>query len=136
MSDFGSHSEFGKLREVVVGSAQDLHLPPYRKDVSHYNDELRDALLKNGNKALDVQKYFPERYEETVEQMRPLSRSSASRFTGHARIRNRKRITSVPCNRGIHSFMSLTRYLSSVNTISRFPFAVPIAARKCFRCAI
>lgn len=69
MSDFGSHSEFGKLREVVVGSAQDLHLPPYRKDVSHYNDDLRDALLENGNKALDVQKYFPERYEETVEQM-------------------------------------------------------------------
>ncbi len=75
MNEFGSHSEFGKLREVVVGSAQDLHLPPYGKDLSHYNDDLREALLKNGKKPLDVQKYFPERYEETVEQMEGVAKT-------------------------------------------------------------
>ncbi len=69
MSAFGSHSEFGRLREVVVGSAQDLHLPPFGKDLSHYNDELREALLKNGNRPLDVKAVFPERYDRTVEQM-------------------------------------------------------------------
>ena len=67
MTKIGAYSEFGKLREVVVGSARDLHLPPFGKDLSHYNPELREALLDNGQKPLDVKKYFPERYEKTVE---------------------------------------------------------------------
>ncbi len=66
---FGSHGEFGKLREVVVGTAEGLHLPPFGRDLSHYNDELRAALLDNGNRPLDVRKHFPERWERTVEQM-------------------------------------------------------------------
>ncbi len=66
---FGSHSEFGRLREVVVGSAQNLHLPPYGKDLSHYNPELRDGLLANGQRPLDVAATFPERHAATVEQM-------------------------------------------------------------------
>ncbi|MEM7172624.1 MAG: amidinotransferase [Pseudomonadota bacterium] len=69
MNTFGSHSEFGKLREVVVGSAQGLHLPPYGKDLSHYNDELREALLANGQRPLDVAAIFPERHAATMEQM-------------------------------------------------------------------
>ncbi len=69
MTSFGSFSEFGKLREVVVGSAQDLHLPPFGEDLSHYVPELREALLRSGSKPLDVAGAFPERYEKTVEQM-------------------------------------------------------------------
>jgi len=69
MIQIGSHSEFGRLREVVVGSAEGLHLPPFGKDLSHYNDELREALLANGNSPLNIQKHFPERWEATVEQM-------------------------------------------------------------------
>jgi len=69
MAKFGSHGEFGPLREVVVGSAQDLHLPPYGKDLSHYNPELREALLANGRRPLDVKATFPERFERTVEQI-------------------------------------------------------------------
>ena len=75
MTKIGSYSEFGKLREVVVGSARDLHLPPFGKDLSHYNKELRSALLDNGNKPLNVEKYFPERYAKTVEQMENVVRT-------------------------------------------------------------
>ncbi len=52
-----------------MGSAQHLHLPPFGKDLSHYNPDLRKALLDNGNRPLDVSKAFPELYERTVEQM-------------------------------------------------------------------
>lgn len=69
MVSFGSYSEFGVLREVVVGSAQDLHLPPFGRDLSHYNSELREALLANGQKPLDVAATFPELYQRTVEQI-------------------------------------------------------------------
>ncbi len=65
----GSHSEFGTLREAVVGIAQGLSLPPFGKDLSHYNDELRAALIANGDHPLDIARTFPERYERTVEQM-------------------------------------------------------------------
>ena len=69
MTNIGSYGEFGRLREAVVGSAQDLHLPPFGKDLSHYNEELRAVLLENGNKPLSVEKCFPERHQKTVEQM-------------------------------------------------------------------
>lgn len=69
MGSFGSYSEFGTLREVVVGSAQHLHLPPFGKDLSHYNPDLREALLNNGNKPLDVATAFPDLYRRTVEQI-------------------------------------------------------------------
>lgn len=69
MTNFGSYSEFGKLREVVVGSAQNLYLPPFCKDLSHYNSELRDALFRNGDKPLNVATAFPELYERTLEQL-------------------------------------------------------------------
>lgn len=66
---FGSHSEFGILREIVVGSADGLTLPPFGKDLSHYNDELRDALIANGNRPLDVRTHFPDRWQETADQI-------------------------------------------------------------------
>ncbi len=79
MTNFGSYSEFGKLREVVVGSAQNLHLPPFCKDLSHYNSDLRDALLKNGDKPLSVATAFPELYERTLEQLENVA-STYERF--------------------------------------------------------
>ncbi|MGI9311102.1 MAG: dimethylarginine dimethylaminohydrolase family protein [bacterium] len=66
---FGSHSEYGVLREVVIGDARGLELPPFGKDLSHYNDELRAALLANGERALSVQQHFPQRWEETCRQI-------------------------------------------------------------------
>lgn len=69
MTPFGSHSEFGKLREVIVGIPDDLTLPPFGKDLSHYNDELRAVLEKTDNKPLSVKEHFPERWEETKKQM-------------------------------------------------------------------
>ncbi|MDH3740228.1 MAG: hypothetical protein OER56_01405 [Hyphomicrobiales bacterium] len=67
--EFGAHSEFGTLREVIVGIADGLTLPPFGKDLSHYNDELREALVANGNRPLDIKTHFPERWEQTAEQM-------------------------------------------------------------------
>lgn len=75
MHGFGSHSEFGKLREVVIGSPQDLTLPPFSKDLSHYNDELRSVLESTGNKPLSVQEHFPERWEETQKQMEGVAKT-------------------------------------------------------------
>ena len=69
MAPFGSYSEYGPLREVVVGSAQNLHLPPFGKDLSHYNDELREALERTPGQPLDVAAAFPELYERTVSQI-------------------------------------------------------------------
>ena len=65
MAAFGSHSEFGKLREVVVGIPDGLTLPPFGNDLSHYNDDLRSALVANGNRPLAIEQAFPERWAET-----------------------------------------------------------------------
>jgi len=54
---------------VVVGTAEGLSLPPYSKDLSHYKTELREALLANGNRPLDIAKAFPERHSATQQQI-------------------------------------------------------------------
>ncbi len=69
MTGLGNHSEYGVLREVVVGSAANLHLPPYGNDLLHYPGPLRDALLANGAGPLDVAHHFPDLYAETVRQI-------------------------------------------------------------------
>ena len=69
MGKLGSHSEFGTLREVVVGTAHELRLPPFGKDLSHYNPELRAALLANGDRPLEVARAFPAKHNETVRQI-------------------------------------------------------------------
>ena len=69
MTTLGSHSEYGKLREVIVGSARDLTLPPFGEDLSHYNDELRSVLRATGNQPLSVAEHFPKRWEETHRQI-------------------------------------------------------------------
>ena len=75
MNPFGSHSEYGTLREVIVGSAQDLTLPPFSADLSHYNDELRSVLEATGNQPLSVAKHFPERWAETNRQIEGIVKS-------------------------------------------------------------
>jgi len=74
MSGIGNHSEFGVLREVVIGSPQDLTLPPFSKDLRHYNDELRSTLEATGNKPLSIEQHFPERWAQTSEQMDGIAR--------------------------------------------------------------
>jgi len=69
MTPFGSHSEYGVLREVVIGNARDLTLPPFGGDLLHYNDELRAALQATGNRPLAVADHFPGRWEKTCEQI-------------------------------------------------------------------
>ena len=75
MNKFGSFSEYGTLREVIVGSVQDLTLPPFSEDLSHYNDELRSVLAVTGNKPLVVREHFPERWEKTCEQIEGIARN-------------------------------------------------------------
>jgi len=84
MTAFGSHSEFGKLREVIVGIPDDLTLPPFSKDLGHYNDELRSALEATGNKPLSIKEHFPERWERTRQQMEGIVRTfEANDITVH-----------------------------------------------------
>ncbi|MGI9374172.1 MAG: dimethylarginine dimethylaminohydrolase family protein [Hyphomicrobiales bacterium] len=67
--NIGAHSEYGTLREVVVGIPDGLTLPPFSKDLSHYNDELRTALEAANGKPLPIEQAFPDRYAETAAQM-------------------------------------------------------------------
>ncbi len=71
---FGCHgSDYGKLRQVVVGIADDLTLPPYSPALVHYNAELKQALIGNDGKPLAIADAFPERFERTVEQLASLA---------------------------------------------------------------
>ena len=75
MPNFGSHSDFGKLHEVIVGIPDDLTLPPFSKDLNHYNDELREALEATGNRPLSIKEAFPERWQRTKEQMEGIAKT-------------------------------------------------------------
>lgn len=66
---FGVHSDYGRLREAVVGILDDFTLPPFDPALVHYNAELREALEATGGKPLRVKAAFPERYEKTQEQL-------------------------------------------------------------------
>jgi glycine amidinotransferase len=65
----GAHGEYGRLREVVVGIADGLTLPPFSKDLSHYNAELRSTLEAADGAPLPIEQAFPERFAQTKEQM-------------------------------------------------------------------
>lgn len=69
MAEFGVHSEYGPLREVVVGAAADLALPPYSADLGHYNGELAAALKATDGAALDIAEAFPDRHRATCRQI-------------------------------------------------------------------
>jgi len=68
---FGVHSEFGKLREVVVGRWDDLALPPFSADLSHYNEELTSA-LRGRAEPLDIARAMPERNARARQQLEDL----------------------------------------------------------------
>lgn len=66
---FGVHSEYGKLREVVVGILDDFTLPPFGPGLEHYNPELRAALEATGGRPLNVWEAMPERMERASRQL-------------------------------------------------------------------
>ncbi len=68
---FGVHSEYGRLHEVVVGRVEDLALPPWSPDLSHYNAELT-AALEGRSEALDIESAMPDRFARAREQMENL----------------------------------------------------------------
>ena len=74
---FGVYSDFRKLREVVVGIIDDLTLPPFSKDLSHYNAELKQALEATGGEPLNIPKAMPERFERAVGQLENIAATYA-----------------------------------------------------------
>ena len=70
---FGVHGEFGVLREVVIGTVEDVHLPPPGPSVAHYNPKLQAVLRRNGDRPLPMRDAFPERHERTVEQLEAIA---------------------------------------------------------------
>lgn len=67
--EIGVFSDYGKLREVIVGIPDGLILPPFSADLGHYNADLRAALEKRQGPPLAIQEAFPERWSETAAQM-------------------------------------------------------------------
>jgi len=67
--NYGCHSDFGKLRAVVVGIIDDLTLPPFSKELNHYNDELRDLLGNSGGRPVDIKRALPGRYRTAEAQI-------------------------------------------------------------------
>lgn len=68
-------SEYGPLREAVVGIPDGLALPPFSADLSHYNDELRSALEANPGRPLPIAEAFPDRWQRAREQMEGVART-------------------------------------------------------------
>jgi N-dimethylarginine dimethylaminohydrolase len=66
---YGCGSDYGKLREVVVGISDDLVLPPFGEDLSHYNDELRGILESSRGEPVSIRDALPERFERATEQL-------------------------------------------------------------------
>ena len=72
-TNFGAYTDFGRLRAAIVGSADDLALPPFNPTLHHYNDEVQTALRRSGDQALLVAEVMPERWHKTVEQLDQLA---------------------------------------------------------------
>lgn len=70
---FGVFSEYGTLREVVVGSAANLALPPFGRGLTHYVPELRAVLEKTNGQRLDIAKALPEKWAKTNDQLNRLA---------------------------------------------------------------
>ena len=66
---FGVYGEYGTLREVVVGIAEDLTYPTFNPQLVHHNAELRAAMEGTRGKPLPVKQVFPARFESTQEQL-------------------------------------------------------------------
>ena len=66
MSTLGVYSEYGQLREVVVGVFDDFVYPEWSPSVRYAHPELRTLLERQWGKPLNVKEALPERYEKTV----------------------------------------------------------------------
>jgi N-dimethylarginine dimethylaminohydrolase len=66
-------SDYDKLKEVVVGIADDFTLPPSNPSLTHYNDEVQAILIESAGKPLEVKSALPERHEKTAEQLDSLA---------------------------------------------------------------
>ncbi len=70
---YGAQSDYDSLRDAVVGIVDDLTQPPFNPTLVHYNDELREALIANGDKPTPIKEAMPKRYEKTAEQLDSLA---------------------------------------------------------------
>jgi glycine amidinotransferase len=70
---YGLRSDYDPLCMAVVGIADDLTLPPYNTTLTHYNDEVRDALIAAKGKPTSIEHAMPERFEKTAEQLDTLA---------------------------------------------------------------
>lgn len=75
----GCGSDYGRLREVVVGIPDDLTLPPFSADLEHYNDELRGVLESSGGRPVAIREAMPERYERAALQLEAIAAIYAER---------------------------------------------------------
>jgi N-dimethylarginine dimethylaminohydrolase len=64
---FGVHSEYGRLREVIVGRPDELFFPPWSKEFSHYNAEFT-AALQGRQEPLGIEQAMSERFARLQEQ--------------------------------------------------------------------
>ncbi|MEM7427675.1 MAG: amidinotransferase [Pseudomonadota bacterium] len=72
-SGIGVFSEYGKLREVVVGHFEGFAYAEWSNSVRYVHPELRALLEARNGAPLDVEKVLPERYEATVQQLDDLA---------------------------------------------------------------
>ena len=70
--NFGVHSEYGKLREVVVGHFDDFVYAEWSPSVRYAHPELRALLEAQEGQPLNVKELLPERHEMTVQQLEAL----------------------------------------------------------------
>ena len=70
---YGCGSDYGRLREVIVGIPDALTLPPFSADLCHYNDELRGVLESSGGKPVSIRDAMPERYERAAAQIETIA---------------------------------------------------------------
>lgn len=68
----GVFSEYGKLRQVVVGHFDDFVYAELSPSVRYVHPELKALLEAQNGRPLNVKKVLPERHEKTVEQLEGL----------------------------------------------------------------
>jgi glycine amidinotransferase len=70
---FGVFSEYGQLRNVIVGIADNVALPPFGPELTHYRPELQRVLKATGGRKLVLAQAFPELWAKTQEQLNTIA---------------------------------------------------------------
>ena len=132
----GVYSDYGRLRQVVVGVLTNLVLPAFCNDFVHYNPELQRTIKRTGGRPLDIREAFPERFERAVDQIDALvAITNVMECSSDVRVRLRTRRSSTcpTCKPGgacsirpIPSACWPTTFWSSI-------FAGPTGERSCSR---